>query len=93
MDRHPIQSEYQSDVFHWQSSLQDMITILNAMMSDEPGIPEDIQILIVRVLSEVETCLGRENLSMEYQAQLALSNIANNDLTEYKIVDQDASEV
>ena len=63
------------------------------MISDEPGIPEDIQILIVRVLSEVETYLGREKIPMEYQAQLALSNIANNDLTEYEIIDQDACEV
>ena len=63
------------------------------MISDEPGIPEDIQILIVRVLNEVETYLGREKVPMEYQAQLVLSNIANNDLTEYKTIDQDASEV
>ena len=63
------------------------------MISDEPGIPKDIQILIVRVLSEVETYLGREKVPMEYKAQLALSNITNNDLTEYKIIDQDACEV
>ena len=63
------------------------------MISDEPVIPEDIQMLIVRVLREVETCLGREKVPMEYQAQLALSNIADNDLTEYKIIDQDACEV
>ena len=66
---------------------------MNAMISDQPGIPEDIQILIVRVLSEVESYLGREEVPMEYQAQLALLNIANNDLTEYKIIDQDACEV
>ena len=60
------------------------------MMSDQPRIPEDIQILIGCVLTEVETCLGREKVPMEYQAQLALSN---NDLTEYKIIDQDACEV
>jgi hypothetical protein len=66
---------------------------LNAIISDEPRIPDDIQILIARVLSEVETYLGREKVPMEYQAQLALSNIANNDLTEYKIIDQDACEV
>ena len=63
------------------------------MISDEPGIPEDIQIFIVRVLSEVESYLGREKVPMEYQAQLGLSNIANNDLTEYKIIDQDTYEV
>ena len=63
------------------------------MISDEPRVSEDIQILIGRVLSEVERYLGREKVPMEYQAQLALSNIANNDLTEYKIIDQDACEV
>ena len=63
------------------------------MISDQPRIPEDIQILTVRVLTEVETCLGREKVPMEYQAQLALPNIANNDVTEYKIIDQDACEV
>ena len=64
------------------------------MISDEPSISEDIQILIVRVLSEVATYVSREKVPMEYQAQLALSNIANNnDLAEYKIIDQDASEV
>ena len=63
------------------------------MISDQPVIPEDIQILIGGVLSEVESYLGRETAPMEYQAQLALSNIANDDLTEYKIIDQDASEV
>ena len=68
--------------------------ILNVMISDEPGIPEDIEILIIRVLSEVEAYLGRKKVPMEYQAQLALSNIPNNDdLTEYKIIDQDACEV
>ena len=63
------------------------------MISDEPGVSEDIHILIVRVLSEVESYLGREKVPMEYQAQLALSKIANHDLTEYKIIDQDACEV
>ena len=63
------------------------------MISDRPRIPEDIQILIARVLSEVESYLGGEKVPMEYQAQLALSNIANNDLTEYKTIDQDACEV
>ena len=63
------------------------------MISDEPGISEDIQILIVRVLSEVESYIGREKVPMGYQAQVALSNIANNDLTEDKIIDQDACEV
>ena len=60
------------------------------MISDQPRIPEDIQILIPRVLSEVKTYLGGEKVPMEYQAQLALSNIANNDLTEHKIIHQDA---
>ena len=59
------------------------------MISDEPIIPEDIQILIVRVLSEVESYLGGEKVPMEYRAQLALSKIANNDLTEYKIIEQE----
>ena len=63
------------------------------MISDEPRIPEESQILIGRVFSEVETYLGGEKVPMEYQAQLALSNIANNDLTEYKIIDQDPCEV
>ena len=63
------------------------------MISDEPGIPKDVQVLTIRVLSEVESCLGREKVPMEYHAQLALSNIVNNDLTEYKIIDQDACEV
>ena len=93
MDRHHTIWVSSFDVFYWQSSLQDKITILNAMISNEPGIPKDIQILIVRVLSEVETYLGREKVPMEYKAQLALSNITNNDLTEYKIIDQDACEV
>ena len=63
------------------------------MISDEPDLPEELQILIVPALSEVETWLGREGAPMEFQAQLALSSIANQDLTEYKINDQDACEV
>ena len=58
-----------SDI-RWQSEspLQDRTAILNVMiLDDDQPVPEDLQILMARVLSA----------PMEYQAQLALSNIVN----------------
>ena len=74
--------------FHRQALLQDRQTDLKDLIQGEDGqaISQDLQILIVRVLSEIESWLNRGEGTMTYEAQITLSNMAYNSSTKNNIV-------
>ena len=82
----PRQFEYQTLTLQRQTLLEDRLTDLKDLIRGEDGqaVSQDIQILIFRVLVEIESWL-KEGV-MTFEAQITLSDIAYNDPTKNNIV-------
>jgi hypothetical protein len=62
--------------FHRQTLLQDRLSDLKDLIRGEDGqaVSQDLQNLIVRVLSEIESWLNQGEGAMTFEAQITLSN-------------------
>ena len=85
----PIISVLDSDpaTFRRQALLQDRLTDLEDLIRGEDGqaVTQDLQKLVVRVLSEIESWLNRGEGAMTFEAQITLSNMAYNGPTKNNI--------
>ena len=70
--------DFDPPTFHRQALLQDRLTDLEDLIRGEDGQPisQDLQNLIVPVLSEIESWLNRGGGAMTFEAQIILSNTA-----------------
>ena len=79
-------SDYNSATFCRQALLQDRLTDLEDLIRSEDGqaVSQDIQKLVTRVLSEIESWFDRGEGPMSFEAQITLSNMScngpNNDI-------------
>ena len=82
--------DFDPATFHRQTLLQDRLTDLEDLIRGEDGeaVSQDIQNLIVRVLSEIESWLNRGEGAMPFEAQITLSNMAYNGPTKNNICNQ-----
>ena len=73
-------SDSDSATFHQQALLQDRLTDLEDLIRSEDGqsVSQDIQNLVTRVLSEIESWLDRGEGPMTFEAQISLSNMSCN---------------
>ena len=85
----PQQFKYWTLTFHQQAFLQDRLTDLEDLIRGEDGqaVSQDLQNLIVRTLSEIESWLNGEG-AMSFEAQITLSNMAYNGPTKDNICNQ-----
>ena len=81
--------------FHQQALLQDRLTDLEDLIRGEDGeaVSQDLQILTVRVLSEIESWLNEGEGAMSFEAQITLSNMAYNGPTKSNKCDQFSCQV
>ena len=76
--------------FHRQALLQDRLTDLGDLIrgEDSQAVSPDLQILVVRVLGEIESWLDRGEGSMTFEAQITLSNMSCNGPNQNNICNQ-----
>ena len=69
--------------FHQQALLQDRLTDLSDLIRDidDQAVSQELQDLILRAFSEIESWLNRGEEPMSFEAQMTLSNMANGPTT------------
>ena len=72
-------SDSDPPTFHRQASLQDRLSDLSDLIRDLDGqaVSQELQDLIVRVFSEIDSWLNQGAGAMSFEAQMTLSNFTN----------------